>query len=133
MLFIIPWQRYWIIGTTDTPWTEERRNPVATSADVDYVLEHANAVLSAELTRDDVIGTYAGLRPLLQPVKQRESTKVSREHTVAEVAPGLTAIAGGKLTTYRKMAQDVVDFALGEQAAGLPSVTERTPLLGRWT
>ncbi|TDT29872.1 glycerol-3-phosphate dehydrogenase/oxidase [Naumannella halotolerans] len=130
VLFIIPWQRYWIIGTTDTPWTEERRNPVATSADVDYVLEHANAVLSAELTRDDVIGTYAGLRPLLQPVKQRESTKVSREHTVAEVAPGLTAIAGGKLTTYRKMAQDVVDFALGEQAAGLPSVTERTPLLG---
>ena len=132
VLFIIPWQRYWIIGTTDTPWAQERLHPVPTSEDIDYVLEHANAVLDSDLTRDDIIGTYAGLRPLLQPVDhERSSTKVSREHTVAELAPGLVAIAGGKLTTYRKMAQDVVDFALGEEEAErLPSVTDKTPLLG---
>ena len=67
VLFIIPWQHYWVIGTTDTAWHEQLKHPVPTSADIDYVLEHANAVLSANLTRDDIIGTYAGLRPLLQP------------------------------------------------------------------
>ncbi|MBD4385674.1 glycerol-3-phosphate dehydrogenase, partial [Xanthomonas citri pv. citri] len=75
--------------------------------DIDYILEHANAVLKEDLTRDDVIATYAGLRPLLQPVTGSDggSTKISREHTVTEVAPGLTAVAGGKWTTYRAMAE----------------------------
>ncbi|WP_026926397.1 glycerol-3-phosphate dehydrogenase/oxidase [Granulicoccus phenolivorans] len=132
VLFIIPWQRYWVIGTTDTPWDEPVRHPVPTSADIDYVLEHANAVLSSDLTRADIIGTYAGLRPLLQPTAAKgSSAKVSREHTVLEVAPGLISIAGGKLTTYRAMAQDAVDFALGpETSKELPSVTARTPLVG---
>ena len=104
-----------------------------TSADIDYVLEHANAVLDPPLTRDDVIGTWAGLRPLLQPqlIDERASAKVSREHTVTEAAPGLTVIAGGKLTTYRVMAKDAVDFALGTARAKLrPSVTHKTPLVG---
>lgn len=133
VLFIIPWQHYWVIGTTDTAWHEQLRHPVPTSADIDYVLEHANAVLSTPLTRDDIIGTYAGLRPLLQPkvLDESKSTKVSREHTVSEVVPGMIAIAGGKLTTYRVMAEDAVDFALGEAAAkSRPSVTESLPLLG---
>ncbi|GAB3625124.1 glycerol-3-phosphate dehydrogenase/oxidase [Mariniluteicoccus endophyticus] len=133
VLFIIPWQRYWVIGTTDTAWHEARQHPVATAEDVDYILEHANEVLSSNLTRDDIIGTYAGLRPLLQPKKADDSssTKVSREHTVAEIAPGLSVIAGGKLTTYRAMAEDAVDFALGEtRAKALPSVTATTPLVG---
>src|SRR5690606_33356250 len=63
VLFVIPWSRYWIIGTTDTPWDLDPTHPVATSADIDYVLEHANAVLAHPLTREDIIGTYAGLRP----------------------------------------------------------------------
>lgn len=135
VLFIIPWQRFWIVGTTDTPWKEDRVHPVATSADIDYVLEHANAVLSANLTRDDIIGVYAGLRPLLQPGTkdddETKSTKVSREHTVTEAAPGLSVIAGGKLTSYRRMAEDVVDFVMGPQAAELnPSPTAHTPLWG---
>ena len=67
VLFIIPWPRYWVIGTTDTPWTEDVSKPVATAADVDYLLEHANEVLSWPLRRSDIIGVYAGLRPLLQP------------------------------------------------------------------
>lgn len=132
VLFIIPWKRYWIIGTTDTEYTEDLRNPVANKADIRYVLEHANQVLQDPLTEDDIIGTFAGLRPLLQPgVKAGGgSTKVSREHTVAEAAPGLVVIAGGKLTTYRVMAEDAVDFALGNRAKQLPSLTKETPLRG---
>ena len=132
VLFVIPWSRYWIIGTTDTPYTESLRNPVPTAADIDYVLEHANAVLATPLTRADIIGTYAGLRPLLQPGTKAgtSSAKVSREHTVASPRPGLSAIAGGKLTTYRVMAADAVDHALGERAAALPSITREIPLSG---
>ncbi len=132
VLFIIPWSRYWVIGTTDTPWEQELQHPVATSADIEYVLDHANAVLESPLTRDDIIGTWAGLRPLLQPGTKAgtSSAKVSREHTTASPTPGLTVIAGGKLTTYRVMAKDAVDFALGARAKDLPSITERIPLVG---
>ena len=133
VLFIIPWQHYWVIGTTDTAWHEQLEHPVPTSADIDYVLAHANEVLDTPLTRDDIIGTYAGLRPLLQPkvLDESKSTKVSREHTVTEVIPGMVAIAGGKLTTYRVMAEDAVDFALGAaEAKARPSVTFDLPLLG---
>ena len=132
VLFVIPWSRYWVIGTTDTPWEQELQHPVATAADIDYVLEHANAVLAHPLTRDDIIGTWAGLRPLLQPGTKEgtSSAKVSREHTVASPTPGLTVIAGGKLTTYRVMAKDAVDFAIGQRASALPSITHKIPLLG---
>ena len=127
MLFIIPWERYWIISTTDTPYHQDFTHPVASAADIDYVLDHANVVLSRPLTRADVVGTFAGLRPLLQPATKgdgTQSTKVSREHTVTEAAPGLVTIAGGKLTTYRVMAEDAVDFALGEAEA---NAVLRTP------
>lgn len=131
VLFVIPWQRYWVLGTTDTPWNGGLRHPIATRTDIDYVLDHANAVLASDLTHDDIIGTWAGLRPLLQPKLKSDSTKVSREHTVAEVAPGMVSIAGGKLTTYRVMAADAVDFALGAELAGrYPSITDRIPLVG---
>ncbi len=132
VLFVIPWSRYWVIGTTDTPWKQELQHPVATSTDIDYILEHANEVLARPLTREDIIGTWAGLRPLLQPGTKEGtgSAKVSREHTTASPAPGLTVIAGGKLTTYRIMAEDAVDFALGSQAKNNPSVTSNVPLLG---
>jgi glycerol-3-phosphate dehydrogenase len=132
VLFIIPWSRYWVIGTTDTPWEQELTHPVATSADIDYVIEHANSVLSRPITREDVIGTWAGLRPLLQPGTKEgtSSAKVSREHTVASPTPGLTVVAGGKLTTYRVMAKDAVDFAIGSRATTLPSITNEVPLVG---
>ena len=132
VLFVIPWSRYWVIGTTDTPWEQELQHPVATKADIDYVIDHANSVLSRPISRDDVIGTWAGLRPLLQPGTKEgtSSAKVSREHTVASPTPGLTVVAGGKLTTYRVMAKDAVDFALGARAAAVPSITDRIPLAG---
>lgn len=132
VLFVIPWSRYWVIGTTDTPWVENLANPVATSTDIDYVIAEANTVLAHPISRDDIIGTWAGLRPLLQPGTKdgTQSAKVSREHTVASPVPGLVSIAGGKFTTYRVMAKDAVDFALGARAKATPSVTESIPLVG---
>lgn len=132
VLFVIPWSRYWVIGTTDTPWTEDLVNPTATSADIDYVIAEANKVLANPIDRDDIVGTWAGLRPLLQPGTKAgtQSAKVSREHTVASPVPGLVSIAGGKFTTYRVMARDAVDFVLGARAKSLPSPTASIPLVG---
>ena len=132
VLFVIPWSRYWVIGTTDTPWTQELTHPTATASDIEYVLAQANGVLEHPIDRSDVIGTWAGLRPLLQPgtIAGTNSAKVSREHTVASPTPGLTVIAGGKFTTYRVMAKDAVDFALGAAARNNPSVTRHLPLTG---
>lgn len=131
ILGLIPWDRYWIVGTTDTAWHERLEYPVPTSADVHYLLKTANEVLRTPLTRDDIIGTYAGLRPLVQPAgSAAETTKVSRDHVVQEVVPGLTVVVGGKLTTYRAMAEDTVDALLGDRARTLPSITKSVPLTG---
>ncbi|WP_329405875.1 glycerol-3-phosphate dehydrogenase [Nocardia vinacea] len=130
VLFVIPWARHWIIGTTDTDWALDKNHPVASDADVQYILDHMNAVLREPLTRNDIVGTYAGLRPLLSGASADTAT-LSREHAVAEPVPGLFVIAGGKYTTYRVMAADVVDAAVkGLGRAAEPSVTEYLPLLG---
>jgi glycerol-3-phosphate dehydrogenase len=130
VLFVIPWGRHWIVGTTDTDWELDKAHPAASSTDIDYVLEHVNAVLSQPLTREDVEGVYAGLRPLL--TGESESTsKLSREHTVAVPVPGLVAVAGGKYTTYRVMARDAIDAsARGLERTVPPSATHVTPLVG---
>ncbi|MGW5453918.1 glycerol-3-phosphate dehydrogenase [Nocardia sp. NPDC003979] len=130
VLFVIPWAEHWIIGTTDTPWSLDKNHPTATAADVDYILEHVNAVLREPLTRADIVGTYAGLRPLMTGAS-KETAKLSREHAVAEPVPGLFVIAGGKYTTYRVMAEDVVDAAATRLARHVPaSPTARLPILG---
>jgi glycerol-3-phosphate dehydrogenase len=130
VLFVIPWGRHWIIGTTDTDWDLDKAHPAASSSDIDYVLKHVNAVLTTPLTPDDVEGVYAGLRPLLSG-ESEETSKLSREHSVASPVPGLTVVAGGKYTTYRVMAKDAVDAATHNLGPAVPdSVTERLPLLG---
>ncbi|RFU23052.1 glycerol-3-phosphate dehydrogenase/oxidase [Geodermatophilus marinus] len=130
VLFVIPWGRHWIVGTTDTPWDLDKAHPAATAADIEYVLSHVNRVLAVPLTREDVEGVYAGLRPLLTG-ESDSTSKLSREHTVAHPAPGLVVVAGGKYTTYRVMAADAVDEAVhGLDRTVGPSVTENVPLLG---
>ena len=130
VLFVIPWGRHWIIGTTDTGWGLDKAHPAASSADIDYLLEHVNEVLGVPLTRDDVEGVYAGLRPLLAGESDATS-KLSREHTVAHPVPGLVVVAGGKYTTYRVMAKDAVDEAVhGLDRRVGPCVTEEVPLVG---
>ena len=138
VLFVIPWDDFWIIGTTDTPWDLDLAHPAASKADIDYILGHVNQLLKDPLDHRDVVGVYAGLRPLLKAVKKQgegnggETTKLSREHTVANPVPGLVLIAGGKLTTYRVMAKDAVDHAIRDWVARPPSITERVPLLGAY-
>ena len=130
VLFVIPWGRHWIIGTTDTDWTLDKAHPAASAADIEYLLEHVNSVLEQPLTPDDVEGVYAGLRPLLSG-ESESTSKLSREHAVAHTVPGLVVIAGGKYTTYRVMAKDAVDEAVRGLDAKVPeSVTENVPLLG---
>ncbi|MER7149723.1 glycerol-3-phosphate dehydrogenase/oxidase [Streptomyces lydicus] len=130
VLFVIPWGRHWIIGTTDTDWDLDKAHPAASSADIDYLLGHVNEVLATPLTRDDVEGVYAGLRPLLAGESDATS-KLSREHTVAHPVPGLVVVAGGKYTTYRVMAKDAVDEAVhGLDRRVAECVTEDVPLVG---
>jgi glycerol-3-phosphate dehydrogenase len=130
VLFVIPWNQHWIVGTTDTPYTADPADPTATQADIDYLLAQVNTWLREPLTRTDIVGVYAGLRPLLDG-KSSETTKLSREHAVAEPEPGLFVVAGGKYTTYRVMAADVVDAATkGLGRAVAPSLTRHLPLHG---
>ncbi|WP_459549436.1 glycerol-3-phosphate dehydrogenase [Nocardia sp. X0981] len=130
VLFVIPWGAHWIIGTTDSDWNLDLAHPAATKADIDYLLARVNEVLVTPLTPEDIDGVYAGLRPLLAG-ESDETSKLSREHAVARIAPGLVAIAGGKYTTYRVMAYDAVDEAAQDIPARVsPSITEKVPLLG---
>jgi glycerol-3-phosphate dehydrogenase len=133
VLFVIPWGRHWIIGTTDTPWALDKAHPAASRADIDYILDHVNAILREPLDHEDVVGVYAGLRPLLSG-ESEPTSRISREHTVVTPVPGLVMIAGGKLTTYRVMAKDAVDAAghsLSTTGATVgDSITDRVPLVG---
>jgi glycerol-3-phosphate dehydrogenase len=130
VLFVIPWGRHWIIGTTDTHWDLDKAHPAATSADIEYLLEHVNKFLTTRLTQADVEGVYAGLRPLLAG-ESEQTSKLSREHVVAHPTPGLIVVAGGKYTTYRIMARDAIDEAARTLGGSVPeSTTQEIPLVG---
>jgi glycerol-3-phosphate dehydrogenase len=130
VLFVLPWGGHWIIGTTDTDWRLDRSHPAATSRDIEYLLSAVNQVLERPLVREDIEGVYAGLRPLL--AGEDESTSaLSREHAVVEPMLGLLLVAGGKYTTYRVMAADVVDKAVKRLRRPMRrSRTADLPLLG---
>ncbi len=131
VLFIIPWGNKWIVGTTDTPYTGDRAEPFANREDVQYIVDQANRVLTPQIKYDEIIGVYAGLRPLVANKKSSVTTKLSREHTVDRPAPGFVSIAGGKYTTYRIMGKDVIDLAAIELRKLIPeSVTDKLPLVG---
>lgn len=131
VLFIIPWADKWIVGTTDTPYTGDRTEPFASREDVQYIVDQANRVLTPQINVDEIIGVYAGLRPLVSNNKNSVTTKLSREHTVDRPAPGFVSIAGGKYTTYRIMGRDVIDLAVNELRKLTPeSVTDKLPLVG---
>ncbi|GEP36627.1 FAD-dependent oxidoreductase [Nocardioides psychrotolerans] len=134
VLFVIPWGRHWIIGTTDTPWSLDKAHPAASRADIDYILDHVNPILREPLDHNDVSGVWAGLRPLLSG-ESEPTSRISREHTVVTPVPGLVMIAGGKLTTYRVMARDAIDAAAHSLKTTVnltirDSITDRVPLLG---
>ena len=128
--FLVPWPRHWVIGTTDQPYRGPVDRVSASNEEVDELLGTLNGALDLTITRDDVVGTYAGLRPLIAPSDAASSVRVSREHRVAVEAPGLVRVSGGKYTTYRVMARDAVDAVLGAGARLRPSTTDELPILG---
>ena len=134
VLFILPWGQNWIIGTTDDDYTGDISEPTVTAGDVDYLLGQANRWLTRQLTTADVVGVYSGIRPLVASGGDASTTSLSREHAVLEPLAGLVAIAGGKYTTYRVMAKDVVDVAAVKlRASGMDvpeSSTDQIPLVG---
>jgi glycerol-3-phosphate dehydrogenase len=130
VLFVIPWGDHWIVGTTDDDWRYEKAHPAASRTDIQYLLDHVNAVLAVPLTAEDISGVYAGLRPLLSG-EAEETSQLSREHAISRSPRGMVSVAGGKYTTYRVMARDAVDAAVGELGRHVPPcVTDRIPLLG---
>ena len=144
-IFVVSWGEQVYLGTTDTEWDGPLDDPACLPEDVDYILDAANAVITSPITRDDIRGVWAGLRPLLLPTrgkrKLRERTAdLSRRHTVSTSAEGVVTVTGGKLTTYRKMAQDTVDAVVpllgrrtrlaGRTGRSLPSVTKKLKLHG---
>lgn len=134
VLFLLPWGGDWIVGTTDTPREsdESLADPEVTEDEISYLLGQANRWLARPLRREDVIGTYAGYRPLVAEESAEATTQVSREHMIFHPVPGLVAIAGGKYTTYRVMAADAVDAAVAdlEDDSVAASSTADIPLVG---
>ena len=119
-----------MIGTTDAPFDGAAARPVAAGWEVDRLIDTVNATMDVDLSRDDVVGTYAGLRPLIAP-SDGSTVKASREHRVTVEANGVVRIGGGKYTTYRVMARDVIDAVLGpEVARKRPSDTAERRLVG---
>ena len=131
VLFIIPWKDQWMIGTTDTEYLGDPNSPLADRSDVQYIIEQANRVLSPRISSEQVIGVFAGLRPLVANKKDVDTTKLSREHTVDRPVPGFVSLAGGKYTTYRVMAKDAVDMATNDiTKLTSESITSKLPIIG---
>jgi glycerol-3-phosphate dehydrogenase len=131
VLFIIPWAGKWIVGTTDTDYKDELAEPVATRADIDYIIHQANRVLEPKLDKSQVIGAFAGLRPLISQEDNAETADLSREHVVDHPVPGFVTIAGGKYTTYRVMSEDAVNEAVSDLNRIIPdSCTDSLSVIG---
>ncbi|MBW9093811.1 glycerol-3-phosphate dehydrogenase/oxidase [Microbacterium jejuense] len=123
------------IGLTDVPVDGPMPDVVEASADeIDHLLAVVNTVLASPLTRDDVLATYAGLRPLLAAAHDDETSDLSRRHEILESGSGVLSVVGGKLTTYRRMAEDAVDAVIRRDPAfpSHPSPTRTLPLIGAW-
>jgi glycerol-3-phosphate dehydrogenase len=112
MVFVVPWGDTTYVGTTDTDYDGPLDDPPCTPADVDYLLGAINGISEEKLCADDVVGTWAGLRPLLRSGRSTRTADLSRKHSVRVAPSGVVTVTGGKLTTYRRMAADAVDAAV---------------------
>jgi glycerol-3-phosphate dehydrogenase len=130
VVFLIPWPDHWLIGTTDAPYDGSAERPSASRREIDELLTTVNETLDVGLGPEDVVGTFAGLRPLIAP-SGGSTVKASREHRVTVESNGVVRIAGGKYTTYRVMARDVIDAVLvRDEARRRPSDTADRRLIG---
>jgi len=131
VLFAIPWHNRVIVGTTDTPMDDTASEPLPLPEEIDFLLSHAARYLTKDPTPDDVLSTFAGLRPLVSLGDEKNTAAISREHTVQISRSGLVTITGGKWTTYRKMAEDTVDHAATlAQLDERPAVTKNLHIHG---
>ncbi len=137
-IFVVSWGDQVYLGTTDTAWDGPLDDPSCLPEDVDYILAAANAVVTTPIRQSDITGIWTGLRPLLAPVEGRHrpserTADLSRRHTVRTSEHGMVTVTGGKLTTYRKMAEDTVDVvveALGRRKKAARCVTKDLHLRG---
>jgi glycerol-3-phosphate dehydrogenase len=135
-IFVVSWGEQVYLGTTDTEYDGPLDDPACLPEDVDYILDAANAVVTRPISRDDITAVWAGLRPLLLPPKGKRALRertadLSRRHSVQTSAAGVVTVTGGKLTTYRKMAEDTVDVVVSRLGRRkLPSVTKKLKLHG---
>jgi glycerol-3-phosphate dehydrogenase len=113
-IFVVPWGDHTYAGTTDTDYDGPLDDPQCTPDDVAYVLRTLNAALDTEITPQDVTGSWAGLRPLVKQATSGRTADLSRRHRVQTSAGGVVTITGGKLTTYREMAEDTIDHVVAE-------------------
>jgi glycerol-3-phosphate dehydrogenase len=127
VLFAIPWHGQVLLGTTDTPVDDPLLEPHALPEEVRFLLEHAAQYLVKAPTLSDISSIYAGLRPLVRSNKSRKTSSISRDHRIVVSSSGLITITGGKWTTYRKMAEDVINQA--ELVGGLTQRSCQTPTL----
>jgi glycerol-3-phosphate dehydrogenase len=131
MVFVVPWGDTTYVGTTDTAYDGPLDDPPCTPDDVDYLLAALNGITEEKLTADDVVGTWAGLRPLLRTGRSARTADLSRKHTVHVSPSGVVTVTGGKLTTYRRMAAHAVDAAFeGLDEPKRPSRTKHLRLFG---
>ena len=131
LLFLIPWQGRVLVGTTDTAGGDVDA-PTTTEADVAYLLAHCRRFLNVTLREEDILSTYAGYRPLIkcQSTNTAASAKLSRSHAVLEGPAGMVSIVGGKLTTWRRMAEDTMNFVAKRDGGAPSAVTREMPLDG---
>ena len=130
-IFVVPWGDRVYVGTTDTDYDGPLDNPTVTKADIAYLLEAVNAFLTEPLATDDILGTWAGLRPLVARAQSERTADLSRRHQVTRSASGVVTVTGGKLTTYRRMAADTVDAVVdGLDGRKSRSRTKKLPLRG---
>ena len=114
-VFVVPWGQFTFVGTTDTDYTGPIDDPQCNENDVEYLLRALNGSITETVTIDDILGTWAGLRPLVaDPEASGRTADLSRRHKVRRSASGVVTITGGKLTTYREMAADTIDEVLSE-------------------
>ncbi|MEJ2635014.1 MAG: glycerol-3-phosphate dehydrogenase/oxidase [Calditrichia bacterium] len=127
VLFAVPWHNKVVVGTTDTPVDEATLEPRPLEEEIEFILKHAARYLTKDPTRKDVLSAFAGIRPLVSLSHARDTAEISRDHHVLVSLTGLVTIAGGKWTTYRKMAEDTVNQA--SLIAGLEQVESNTKSL----
>jgi glycerol-3-phosphate dehydrogenase len=133
VLFVIPWHDHVLVGTTDVAIQNAPLEPRATESEIDFILETARGYLDKRPTRSDILCTFAGVRPLVR-AGDKKTAALARDHTIQVGSSGLVTITGGKWTTYRKMAEDVIDHAIQvARRPPRPCVTRTLPLHGAYS